>query len=68
MKKLILSMTIITMSSCSSDKCDLKGCNEKGIGWENYKDNSACMSWGACKVKENGGYCSKDHALKGLSQ
>ena len=51
--------------SCSSGECDLDGCERQGQGWESANDNSTCAAWGACKIDDSGGYCSKAHALKG---
>lgn len=68
-KRLFIAyLFILVLVSCNSGKCDLEGCSQKGEGWENYKDNPSCSAWGACKIKNSGGYCSKEHALKGLSQ
>tara|TARA_B110000438_G_scaffold186903_1_gene178582 strand:+ start:167 stop:295 length:129 start_codon:yes stop_codon:yes gene_type:complete len=38
---------------------------DKVTGWESVNDNSTCAAWGACRISDSGGYCSKDHALKG---
>jgi len=46
MKKIILIFSSTAFMSCNLGKCDLKGCNNKGTGWENYEDNPACSSWG----------------------
>jgi hypothetical protein len=55
------------MISCNSNKCDLEGCEAEGEGWENYEDNPECASYTACRIKSSGGYCSKNHAIEGLS-
>jgi len=67
MKNLLFICTILLLISCNSNKCDLKGCNLDGEGWENYKDNPECINYTACRIKTSGGYCSKGHAIEGLS-
>lgn len=67
MKNLLLSCLFFLMISCNSNKCDLEGCEAEGEGWENYEDNPECSSYTACRIKSSGGYCSKNHAIEGLS-
>ena len=69
MKNLALfaSMALFLLS-CGPSKCDLKGCKEIGQGWENANQNIQCAAWGACRLKESGGYCSKEHALEGMER
>jgi hypothetical protein len=67
MKNLAICASLaLFLLSCGPSKCDLKGCEEIGEGWEN--DNPECWKIGhsVCRIKESGGYCTKEHALKGL--
>lgn len=50
------------------DSCRLSGCDREAIGWKYYTTHQkgvfgGCI--GACKMSSNGGYCSKEHAIKG---
>ena len=52
-------------SSFSSKICKMSGCNQKGQGWHHVLENDELRKanmYGAYKIAETGGYCSRDHA------
>ena len=55
------------LTSCSN-KCDYSGCNKEATGWKYYSSHQkgvfgGCI--GCCQMEAKGGYCSKDHCIKG---
>jgi hypothetical protein len=54
-------------SSFSSNSCKLSGCNQKAQGWHHDLESAEMRQaglYGADRIAEKGGYCSRDHAYE----
>ena len=52
-------------SSFSSKTCKMSGCNQNGQGWHHDLESAELRKagmYGAYRIAESGGYCSRDHA------
>ena len=64
LKYLTLFVISLFFYSCSSNSCDLGGCDRVANGWTNGSE-CAAFSYSVCRMNDSGGYCTKDHAIKG---
>lgn len=71
--KFIFLFSILLLSwilnGCVNSECRLKGCSREAIGWDYYTEHQpgvfgGCI--GACRMKDYGGYCSKNHVIQDL--